>query len=281
LEDSQNSENRQIPQNPLETLKNEILRKVEGKTFVTLSASVTRQIMDFVSNTYSEKPGVNCTIQNYTFWNQTMNEGCERDLALRQNPGNLQPRLTTCVNTINNKITKFYFFPHGRPLFHGGCSQRSPWMFDTLKKLRENEDLSKNITLILGPGPHFTLSNPMYFYNRLAELKPEIYKLKRDFPGTNIIFKTPNYLRGNLVLQTAVLSAYSGFRLREIILNLFPDREVVRLADVWEQTESAWNFMASCDVAGCNTGSIHPGTGTSSKFLFNEVTKATVDEFLD
>lgn len=154
-------------------------------------------------------------------------------------------------------------------------------MFDTLKKLRENEDLSRNITLILGPGPHFALANPVYYYNRLAEIKPVIYKLKHDFPGTNIIFKTPNYFRGNLVLQHAVLSAYSGYRVREIILSLFPDREIVRLADVWAQTESAWNFMASCDVAGCNTGSIHPGTGLSSKFLFTGVVKTTVDEFMD
>ena len=159
-------------------------------------------------------------------------------------------------------------------------------MFDTLTKLRENEDLSKNITLILGPGPHFALSNPVYYYNRLAEIKPEIYRIKRDFPGTNIIFKTPNYFRGNLVMQHAVLSAYSGWRIREIILSLFPDREVVKLADTWGQTESAWNYMGSCDVnvdgkGHCNTGSIHPGTGFSSKFLFTAVVKATVDEFLD
>lgn len=154
-------------------------------------------------------------------------------------------------------------------------------MFDTLKKLRENEDLSNNVTLILGPGPHFALSNPVYYYNRLAEIKPEIYKIKQNYPGTNIIFKTPNYLRGNLVMQHAVLSAYNAYRIREIILHLFPDREIVRLADVWPQTESAWNFMGSCDVEGCNTGSIHPGTGFSSKFLFTAVVKTTVDEFSD
>ena len=101
--------------------------------------------------------------------------------------------------------------------------------------------------------------------------------MKQEFPGTKIVYKTPNYFRGNLINQHAVLSGYNAFRIREIIFELFQRDGVVDVVDVWNQTESAWNFMGSCDVAGCNTGSIHPGTGTSPRLLFLEMVRSVVD----
>ena len=84
----------------VENLRKDILRKVEGRIFVTISASITRQIIDFVSKNYSEKPGVNCKTVDYTFWNQTFHEECRPDLYWKKDPGHLRPRFTQCVNTV-------------------------------------------------------------------------------------------------------------------------------------------------------------------------------------
>ena len=259
-------------------LYDEIVEKTEGKSIVMISASLGRYVADFYRDIYQKHAEAECTTDNKLYLTTKLSHKCEKTWNDKHG---MHPRKTTCIRFVGGKKieTDFYFIPHGKPLHHGGCEKRMPWMVDSIESLSDDflkrNKTGSDIKLLIGTGPHFSAVNPIYFYRRLVELRPVLYKFKQQFPLSKIIYKTPSYYRGNFFNQNAMISDFVAGNQVKIIKYVFSDERIVKVVDVHKSTSLLWDFMTDPP----DSGSIHPGTGKSPVWMLEMVGKQVLDEF--
>lgn len=244
------------------TLKSQIdqfWQKLKNRQIIVIGDSLGRQVIDFMQQVAAQKGKCNGWL-NVIFWGVTRTKGC--DIS-----DGFNPKIALCTDLENTSKTQFVFIPHGKPLQHGGCSpQRMPWMTDTFKRIDEFADLkSLPTTIILTPGAHFSAANPSYFYNRLLELKEDVYKFKQKYPNVNIIFKTTNYFPGDYSQQIGTISAYNSKRMDRISRAVFNDHTKVKMLDLYDRTELIYEMFAK------TTHGIHPGSAGGAPWVLNEI----------
>ena len=167
------------------------------------------------------EPGAqpNCTFTT-VFWEE---DGDEKSCI--EIPKRFGRKSWVCEN--EKILTQFIFFPHGKPIHHGGCSKKYPWMMDTLDRVEKHCGDLNNVILELAPAAHFSIFNPAVYMNRLIEVRLKLYRLKLKYPEFKIIFKTMNYVPNNFDDQRSVVSAYNSKRMDRIDQMLIYPRKTV------------------------------------------------------
>ena len=186
---------------------------------------------------------------NLSFWGQSTSD-CR---------ANLKSVLHSCGPT------KFAFIPHGKPLHHGGCMQM-PWMVETIDRLKTHVDLNKTV-ILLTPGAHFSVFNPAVYLNRLIELRVKLYRLKLDFPGVKILFRTTNFFPNDFSDNSAVLSGYNAKRLDKIAQKVFNDKRFVTMVPVYDMSEVVFDAFGDSEL------SFHPNTWLQTGIVFHILEK--------
>ena len=140
------------------------------------------------------------------------------------------------------KPFQLYMIPHGKIIHHGGCDTvAQPWMVDTFARLEEYAVYGKDVIIYLTAGAHFSLTNPVIFYNRLTELKTVVYKFLDDHPGTLVIYRLGNYWTGEVSELSGVVSSYNGRVVNQIIKDVFLDDGKVKIIELFDFTESVFD----------------------------------------
>ena len=113
----------------------EFWEKLKNRQIITIGDSLGRQVIDFMEQIVLHR-GKCGNYLNIDFW------GVKRDPTCPNNADSFNPKIKNCVDPKTQAKTIFAFFPHGKPLHHGGCSfQRMPWMTETFKRIEEYADL--------------------------------------------------------------------------------------------------------------------------------------------
>ena len=172
--------------------------------------------------------------------------------------GDFKPMHISCRH--GTIFTDFYLIPHGVPLHHRGCSDRMPWIIESLDRIYEHHDSKVPIIILLTPGAHFSIVNKGIFYRRLVEVRDKISELAPKMPNAKFIIKTPNYFRGDYKPLENVFSGYNGYVMQQIILNIFKD-SVVKIIDVYDMTRVNFNYISPTGPG------IHLGTKGGSQWL--------------
>ena len=147
-------------------------------------------------------------------------------------------------------------------------------MIDTIARIEKYAKLNDRTHLIFGPGAHFADANPVYFLNRLLELKPVLEGFKKRNPEVNILWKTPNYFPGDFGEQLATISGYNAKRLERIIEEVYGgEAHLWKVLKLYEMTEVVFDSFAK------SSRGIHPGSDGSAKWVLNEIVRLILDEF--
>ena len=145
-------------------------------------------------------------------------------------------------------------------------------MVDSFKNIDEYADLENlTTTIILTPGAHFSAANPIYYYNRLLELKTVVYEFKEKYPNVQIIFKTTNYFPGDFSEQFATISGYNSKRLEKIAKTVFDDSSKVEIIDLYDRTEILFDEFAR------TARGIHPGLDGGSQWVLNGIVESVFE----
>ena len=166
----------------------------------------------------------------------------------------MNPKTDVCADG-----TQFVFLPEGKPLHHGGCPPRMRWMIESIDRIEEHVLDKSKLTIILTPGAHYSALNPVFYYNRLVDLRLRLYEFKIKNPAANIIFRTPNYYPGNFEGQKAVISAFNAKRMDKIGRRVFNDSRLVRLVPTYKMSEVVF------DSFGKDGRALHPGEGDGAQ----------------
>ena len=129
----------------------DIFHKMVGKQIIIIGDSLGRQIIEFLFEVFHRK--ANCSEWVMVdFWGvEYPGTDCHKS-----HPFN--PRMTKCGNA-----TELVFIPHGKPIHHGGCAFRMPWMVDTLDRISKYSRKDSSTVVIFTPGAHFAAMNPVYY----------------------------------------------------------------------------------------------------------------------
>jgi len=236
---------------------------VSRKTFVVIGDSLGKQIYLILMRMMDA--GNSCTEIVTDFWGQTNNNLCfDHDNAFNQ-------KYSKC----SSKNSSAYLIPHGVPIHHGGCAkQRMPSMIETFERLEKYGVYGENVYIILTPGAHFSFANPIFYHNRLLELKNVIKNFKQKFPATNILFKGLNWLPGDYVAANAVISSWNGMVLERVAEKLFGNEDFIEFLPLFNRTRFAWDQFSNTRVG------IHPGKGTNAnKAILKEIMKMIFRKF--
>ena len=132
--------------------------------------------------------------------------------------------------TINSEI---YLVTHGSPTNKFKCSGALIYSVEIIKRMIRNRWFGSNYVIVMTHGPHFSTWHPTVFYNRLIAIRNTVIEYKKaeqiylakksmDLNQTaTFIYKTPSYVRGDLVMLYATVSGYQMYRMREISFKIF------------------------------------------------------------
>ena len=281
---------------------NEFYQKLQNRTLIIIGDSLLQQFLEYIVGVLHTVDGSCKTWKHLDFWGAKPEIGCPTTgkLSNSQITSSFSPKYLECQNkpieetsgksgktsgkTSGKKsvkasekpvtFTKFAFFPHGKPIHHGGCSkQRMPWMVDTIARIEKHADLNDRTVIILDPAAHFGIANPAFLLNRLLELKPVLVAFKTRNPQVKIIFRTPNYWPGDFYEQVAVISALNSKRYEIIIDELFGNSPLFEVVKVYEKTEVIFDQFTR------SAPGIHPGSVGSAKWVLNEIVSWILDKF--
>lgn len=199
-----------------------------------------------------------CTKQEYGFLGLEPHESCP------ENPGPWAPNVYHCPGT----NTTFVRLPHGLPIHKDGCVTVPQYTGDMLESMVENGWVGPEYVMLLTHGAHFATFNPIVFYKRLLDVKRSVAEYKKASPGSMIIFKTLNYVRGDFKKLWSTVSSFNAWRQREMAYNVLSDADL-EIFDVWPMTTLAFDHM--------DVGNVHPGWGASSPWMLTEIINYFID----
>ena len=255
----------------------EFALKIDQKIVVVIGDSVGKAELPFIKDIWvaqmgkmsGEKPA--CETEVF-FWGRTSkNEKCETRLDFKKDTfGQVMTVCRTSEKYPN--FTKFVFIPHGKPIHHGGCIEKMPWMVNTIDKLEKYEN-PNNVILLLTPAAHFSIFNPAVYMSRLIELRLKLYELKLKYSGVKIVFKTLNYVPNNFENQGALVSAYNAKRMDRIAQSVFNDSRFVEIVPLYDMSEVIFEAFGHQEMG------FHPGQRGSAYWIQHGIMKHVLNKF--
>ena len=264
----------QIPKFSQNIKKHNVLK---DKVFIIMGDSLSAQFMTDFKGAIEKfardvlhrgKGKFKCSKQEYGFLGIVKGDKCPKD------PGPWAPNIFHCPTT----NTTFVRLPHGMPIHKDGCVETAQYTGDMLEQMVKENWVGPEYIILMTHGAHFAAFNPIVFYKRLEDIKKSVQKYKEKSPGSLIIFKTLNYIRGDFRKLWSTVSSFNAWRQREMAFKVFGDPKLVdmrkpeqqiKVFDVWPMTELAFDHM--------DVGNVHPGWGKSPDWMLNEI----IDYFVD